>query len=60
MLECNFVPSSLYSLRTKNINKEETKVEGSSPFLILSNIVEKAPEIKNYDKFNEIIYNVYN
>ncbi len=60
MLECNFVPSSLYSLRTKNINKEGTKVQGSSPFLILSNIVEKAPEIKSYDKFNEIIYNVYN
>ena len=59
MLECNFVPSSLYSLRTKNINKEGTKVQGSSPFLILSNIVEKAPEIKSYDKFNEIIYNVY-
>ncbi|MDU2158012.1 ABC transporter substrate-binding protein [Clostridium sp.] len=60
MLECNFVPSSLYSLRTKNINKEGTKVQGSIPFLILSNIVEKAPEIKSYDKFNEIIYNVYN
>ncbi|WP_195265824.1 MULTISPECIES: ABC transporter substrate-binding protein [unclassified Clostridium] len=60
MFECNFVPSSLYSLRTKYISKECEKLEGSSPFLILSNIVERAPEIKNYDKFNEIIYNLYN
>ncbi|WP_291653900.1 ABC transporter substrate-binding protein [Clostridium sp.] len=60
MLECNFVPSSLYSLRTRNIKKEGTKVEGNSPFLILSNIVEKAPEIKNYNKFREIIYTLYN
>lgn len=60
MLNYNFVPSSLYSLRMKYISEESSKVDGNSPFLILSNIVEKAPEIKNFDKFNEIIYDLYN
>lgn len=60
MLDYNFVPSSLYSLRTKYIDKQSTIVQGNSPFLILNNIVEKAPGIKNYNKFNRIIDNIYN
>lgn len=60
LLNYNFVPSSLYSLRIKYDGKSTKTSEGSSPFLILSNIVERAPKIKNYNKFNYIIYDLYN
>jgi multiple sugar transport system substrate-binding protein len=62
LLKGNFFPSSLYSLKV-TYNKESRSSLGNSeensPFLILSNIVERAPSIKNYDKFEEIVFELY-
>ncbi len=56
-----FFPSSLYSLNIKEKEVKKENIEGSSPFLILDNIVERAPSIRNYDKLKEILYeNYYN
>ena len=61
LLEYNFFPSSLYSLKIK-YNEESSDVETeekNSPLLILRNIVERAPGIKNYDKFKDIVFKLY-
>lgn len=62
LLKGNFFPSSLYSLKV-SYNKESRSSFGNdeenSPSLILSNIVERAPSIKNYDKFEEIVFELY-
>lgn len=59
-LDNNFFPSSLYSLNVKEKDVNRDNIEGSSPFSILVNIVERAPIINNYDKVKEIIYDIYN
>ena len=59
LLDNNFFPSSLYSLNVNEKEVSKENIEGSSPFLILINIVERAPSIKNYDEFKEIIYDLY-
>lgn len=61
LLKYNFFPSSLYSLKIK-YNEESSDVETeekNSPLLILRNIVERAPGIKNYDKFKDIVFKLY-
>ncbi|MDV4149516.1 ABC transporter substrate-binding protein [Clostridium sp. AL.422] len=57
LLDNKFFPSSLYSLNIKQKESEIVNIEGSSPFLILSNIVERAPIIKDYDRLKEMLYN---
>lgn len=59
LLYNNFFPSSLYSLNVKEKEGKKENIEGSSPFLILINIVERAPSIKNYDRFKDIVYDLY-
>lgn len=58
LLNSNFVPSSLYSLKIKKLNKSIDN-SGNNPFLVLSNIVERAPEIANYELFKDIVYDIY-
>lgn len=58
LLNSNFVPSSLYSLKIKQLN-ENIDNSGNNPFLVLSNIVERAPEITNYELFKDIVYDIY-
>lgn len=59
LLDNNFFPSSLYSLNVKEKEAKKENIEGSNPFLILINIVERAPSIKNYDEFKDIVYDLY-
>lgn len=59
LLEYEFFPSSLYSLKGKH---EEIKnnIGGISPFLTLMNIVERAPGINNFEVFKKIAIEIYN
>lgn len=62
LLEFNFFPSSLYSLKVKYNKESRSNLESdeeNNPFLILTNIVERAPSIRNYDKFKEIVFELY-
>ena len=59
LLNINFFPSSLYSLNVSENKLELRNIKGGSPFLILINIVERAPSIKNYDKVKEVIRDLY-
>ncbi|MDU5108006.1 ABC transporter substrate-binding protein [Clostridium sp.] len=54
-----FFPSSLYSLTVKEEENKIENIEGNSPFLILVNIAERAPSIKNFDKLKEILNDIY-
>lgn len=59
LLEYNFFPSSLYSLKVKYNKESRSNLENdeeNNPFLILMNIVERVPSITNYDKFKEIVF----
>lgn len=60
LLEGNFFPSSLYALRGRYGEKDNKNIEGTSPFLILMNIVERAPRIENYDEFKEKLIEINN
>lgn len=60
LLEGNFFPSSLYALKGKYVEKNDDNIEGTSPFLTLMNIVERAPGIENYDEFQEKIIEINN
>lgn len=60
LINYNFIPSSLYSLKINNAGDINNNIiQGNNPFLILINIVERAPEIKNYKEFEDVIYDIY-
>ena len=58
LLEYEFFPSSLYSLKVKYEENKEN-IEGTSPFLTLMNIVERAPSIRNFDVLKEMLLEIY-
>lgn len=60
LLANSFFPSSLYSLNVKENEINSNNINGNSPFLIMVNIVERAPIINNYDKLKEILNDIYN
>lgn len=60
LLEGNFFPSSLYALKGKYVERDDKNIEGTSPFLTLMNIVERAPGINNYKEFQEMIVKINN
>lgn len=60
LLANSFFPSSLYSLNVKEREINSDNIDGNSPFLIMVNIVERAPIINNYDKLKEILNDIYN
>ena len=59
LIDNKFFPSSLYALNIKGNEEKNVNIEGNSPFLVLSNIVERAPSIRNYEKFKEVLYEIY-
>lgn len=59
LLNNNFFPSSLFSLNIKERDNNKENIKGISPFLLLVNVVERAQSVKNYDRFKEVIYNLY-
>lgn len=46
-----FFSSYLYTYNSKEIEEDVNNFVGKSPLVVLSNIEEKAPEIKDYDKY---------
>lgn len=60
LLEGNFFPSSLYALKGKYVERDDKNIEGTSPFLTLMNIVERAPGMNNYSGFQEKIVEIDN
>ena len=54
-----FFPSLIYSLNVKKEENNEENIEGNSPFVILVNIAERAPSIKNFEKLKEILNDIY-
>lgn len=59
LIDNKFFPSSLYSLNIKDSEEKNINIEGNSPFLVLTNIVERAPIISNYEKLKEVLYEIY-
>lgn len=52
--EGQFFSSYLYTYNTKDIEQPVKNFVGKSPLVVLSNIEEKTPEIKDYDKYIKI------
>ncbi len=59
LIENKFFPSSIYSLNVNDKEFSKENIEGSSPFLTLINIVERAPSIKKYERLKEILSDIY-
>lgn len=59
LLDIKFFPSSLYALNVKEKELGKENIKGNNPFLILVNVAERAPSIKNYDKFKEVLIDFY-
>lgn len=61
LVESRMFPSSLYTYKDKSIENavKNTNENKSSPFIIFSNISERAPVLKNYKLLKDIIENSY-